>query len=156
MFKSFKNLIMSLGDGDQDTTPVDNTLVEAAAVLLAIAAGMDGDFDTQERETAIKCLTVHFGISASEAAAMMQKAEHTASSAVEYSRYTIAIRSRYTQEQRVQIIEMLWEVVLADGEIHAYEANLLRRMGGLIYVSDRENGEARKRAEQRRNTNPGG
>jgi uncharacterized tellurite resistance protein B-like protein len=45
----------------------------------------------------------------------------------------------------VDLIEMVWEVAYADGELHDYEANLLRRLGGLLYVSDRERGEARKR-----------
>ena len=40
---------------------------------------------------------------------------------------------------------MLWEVVYADGIAHAYEANLLRRIGGLLYAPDRDQGAARKR-----------
>jgi uncharacterized tellurite resistance protein B-like protein len=43
------------------------------------------------------------------------------------------------------MIEMLWEVVYADGELHSYEANLMRRLGGLLYVSERDRGAARKR-----------
>ncbi len=44
---------------------------------------------------------------------------------------------------------MLWEVAYADGILHDYEANLLRRIGGLIYVSDRERGAARRRVVAR-------
>ena len=40
---------------------------------------------------------------------------------------------------------MLWEVAYADGALHDYEASLLRRVAGLLYVSDRDNGEARLR-----------
>jgi uncharacterized tellurite resistance protein B-like protein len=40
---------------------------------------------------------------------------------------------------------MMWEVAYADGALHDYEASLLRRVTGLLYVSDRESGEARKR-----------
>ena len=47
------------------------------------------------------------------------------------------------------MVEMLWEVVLADGILHAYEDQLLRRIGGLIYVDDRERGAARKRVAAR-------
>ena len=45
----------------------------------------------------------------------------------------------------VMLMEMLWEVVYADGELHDYEANLLRRTAGLLHVSDQESGAARKR-----------
>ena len=44
---------------------------------------------------------------------------------------------------------MLWEVTCADGERHLREANLLRRIGGLLYVSDVDRGEARKRVLRR-------
>ena len=44
---------------------------------------------------------------------------------------------------------MLWEVVYADGELHDYEASLLRRVSGLLYVSDWDSGEARKRVRSR-------
>ena len=47
------------------------------------------------------------------------------------------------------MIEMIWEVVYADGELHDYEDSLLRRIAGLIYVSDRDRGAARKRALER-------
>jgi uncharacterized tellurite resistance protein B-like protein len=47
------------------------------------------------------------------------------------------------------MIEMLWEVVYADGRLDDYEANLMRRIAGLIYVSDGESGSARKRVLDR-------
>ena len=47
------------------------------------------------------------------------------------------------------MIEMLWEVVFADGKEHAFEANLVRRVTGLIYVTDHESGSARKRVRAR-------
>ena len=44
---------------------------------------------------------------------------------------------------------MLWEVAYADGALHDYESNLMRRLAGLLHVSDRDSGEARKRAIER-------
>ena len=55
-------------------------------------------------------------------------------------------------EERVGILELLWEVVYADGTLHDYEASLLRRVAGLLYVSDRESGEARLRVMGRLGT----
>jgi len=45
----------------------------------------------------------------------------------------------------------LWEVAYADGEVHDYEANLVRRVAGLLYVQDRDSGRARKRVLKRLN-----
>ena len=44
------------------------------------------------------------------------------------------------------MIEMLWEVIYSDDVLDDFEINMMRRVGGLLYVSDRENGDAKKRA----------
>ena len=54
-----------------------------------------------------------------------------------------------SNDERIELIEMMWAVVYADGQLHDYEANLLRRMAGLLYVSDFESGAARKRVLER-------
>ena len=57
----------------------------------------------------------------------------------------IAVKDGFDQEERIRLIEMLWEVAYADGELHDYEASLMRRITGLLYISDRDSGEARQR-----------
>ena len=96
-----------------------------------------------------RVLAEKFALTADETTSLIEMAESRQQDAVEISTFTRAIKEGYPSERRVEVIEMLWEVVLADGELHAYEANLLRRIGGLIYVSDRENGEARQRVAER-------
>ena len=56
------------------------------------------------------------------------------------------IKDRFPHEERLELMEMLWEVAYADGVLHDFEASLMRRISGLIYVSDRDSGAARKRA----------
>ena len=57
------------------------------------------------------------------------------------------VRDHLAPEERIRIIEMLWEVAYADGDVDDYEANLVRRVAGLLYVPDRDSGAARKRVE---------
>jgi len=52
-------------------------------------------------------------------------------------------------EDRVRILEMVWAVAYADGSLHDFEASLARRVAGLLHVSDRDSGAARKRARAR-------
>jgi uncharacterized tellurite resistance protein B-like protein len=59
--------------------------------------------------------------------------------------FTRTIKDSFNHEDRVRMIEMLWQVAYADGVLHEFEASLVRRVCGLIYVPDRESGEARKR-----------
>ncbi|MDF1719066.1 MAG: TerB family tellurite resistance protein [Minwuia sp.] len=122
----------------------------AAAILLIEAARLDGNFDADEEKTVRRVLADKFQLSTDETTTLIDLADTRQQHAVEISTFTRAIKEGFPSERRVEVIEMLWEVVLADGELHAYEANLLRRIGGLIYVSDRDNGEARQRVVERR------
>lgn len=137
------------GSSAETATAPPDDLHLAAAILLIEAAHLDGEFDAAEQTTVRRVLAEKFELTADETTSLIEVAESRHQHAVEISTFTRAIKEGYPSERRVEVIEMLWEVVLADGELHAYEANLLRRIGGLIYVSDRENGEARQRVAER-------
>ncbi|MDE0051102.1 MAG: TerB family tellurite resistance protein [Rhodospirillales bacterium] len=117
----------------------------AAAALLVEAACMDGHFDGDERDAVCAALGGHFGLSESEAETLIEEAEAAHHEATDLHRFTRTINDRYDHGDRLAVMEMLWEVVYADGRLHAYEANLIRRVGGLLHITDRERGEARKR-----------
>ena len=117
----------------------------AAAALLVEAACMDGHFDGDERDAVCAALGAHFGLSESEAETLIEDAEAAHHEATDLHRFTRTINDRYEHGDRLAVMEMLWEVVYADGRLHAYEANLIRRVGGLLHITDRERGEARKR-----------
>ena len=117
----------------------------AAAALMVEAATMDSTFDAEERARIARLVQDRFALSAEEASDLVGEAEQRAAVSVEWHGFTRAIKDGFDHPERVQLIEMLWEVVYADGELHDYEASLLRRVTGLLYVSDRESGEARKR-----------
>ena len=86
-----------------------------------------------------------FALNVEEARNLRELAVAEQSEANQLLGFTRIIKDHYALDERVELIEMVWEVVYADGQLHDYEANLLRRLGGLLYVSDRERGDARKR-----------
>jgi uncharacterized tellurite resistance protein B-like protein len=118
----------------------------AAAALMVEAATMDDTFDADERARIGQLVQHRFGLSADEAAGLIAEAERAVAASVQWHGFTSAIKDGFDHAERVQLIEMLWEVAYADGELHDYEGSLLRRIAGLLYVSDRESGDARKRA----------
>ena len=63
--------------------------------------------------------------------------------------FTRVIKDRFSEDERVRMIEMLWTGAYADRRLHDYEASLVRRVAGLIYVADRDSGAARKRVLRR-------
>ena len=85
------------------------------------------------------------GLSPWVAAELLARAERTATESVAWQGLTHTLKESLAPAERIEILEMLWEVAYADGPLHDYEASLLRRVAGLLYVSDRDNGEARLR-----------
>lgn len=121
----------------------------AACALLVEAASMDGTFAPEERATIERLIGARFGLDAGAAAGLVGEAEGVVAEAPDLFRFTNAIKSSFSEAERIELIEMLWEVAYADGTVHAYEDNLLRRIAGLIYVTDRDRGLARARVLER-------
>jgi uncharacterized tellurite resistance protein B-like protein len=120
-------------------------LHRSAAVLLALTARLDGTFDDQERQAIRRVLGDRFALGAEGAEALVEEADRAAGAATDFYSIIREINGRLAPEERVAVIEMLWEVAYADGLLHDHESNLVRRAAGLLYVSDRDSGDARKR-----------
>ena len=80
---------------------------------------------------------------------MIEAATAEEAETLDLHRWAQSIKNAYSEEERIALIEKMWEVVYADGVLDDYEANLLRRVAGLIYVPDRQSGEARQRVMSR-------
>lgn len=142
MFDRIKALFAAEAEA---AAPAFDDVEFAAAALLVVAARQDGVFDDTERARIEALLMEHFGLGREEAQTLIAEAAARAEDSVQILPFTRVIKDRFTPEQRVEMVEMLWEVVYADGVLNDHEATLMRRIGGLVYVSDRERGEARKR-----------
>lgn len=127
----------------------DEELRLAAAALLIEAARLDGKFDPKERARVAAVLQTRFTLDAAEVSSLIDAAATVVDDSVEIYGFTREIKQNFDHDERVKLIEMLWEVAYADGELHPYEANLLRRVSGLLYVTDQESGAARKRVISR-------
>lgn len=121
----------------------------AAAALLAEAAYLDDGISAIEQTRMAEVLQRFFNLPAAEARSLVEEACTVQGESVELSRFTRAVKDAFDAEERIAIIEMLWEVVFADGALHAYEDNLMRRIGGLLYVSDQDRGLAKRRVMDR-------
>jgi uncharacterized tellurite resistance protein B-like protein len=130
-------------EGAKTDANAPDALQRAAAILLVIAARIDGRMDANERAIIQRLLKSRLGVGNPQA--LIDEAEIEAAAATDFFGATRVIKDELDADQRDTIIEMLWEVVYADGEVHDYEANLVRRVAGLLHVSDRDAGEARKR-----------
>ena len=146
-FKNFFETKEAAPSDDGGHTPDEFHL--AAATLLVYAATADAGFDTRERAR-IEWLCEHrFELAHDEANALIQAAEREVDESVQLLGYTRTIKDGFSYDERVHLMEMLWEVVYADEIVEAHETQLMRRVAGLIYVNDRDSGIARSRVRAR-------
>jgi uncharacterized tellurite resistance protein B-like protein len=123
----------------------------SVAVHLLEAARQDDVFAPSERVAIETLLTQRFDLSAEECRSLMAAAEAKAGQMTELHGTTSDIAAGMSPDERVQLVEMLWEVAYADGVLDPEEDLLIRRIAGLIYVSDRDRVLARQRVMQRKN-----
>jgi len=154
MLTRIKNLFLGEADdecalGDMQGGFDDQSLAASAAALLIETALMDGDFDDHERKIIAHLLAESFNLEASGVEVLIRETEIVVAQSVELYGFARSLKNGLDQADRVRIIEMLWEVAYADGVIHDYESNLVRRACGLLHVTDQDGGAAKKRVRER-------
>ncbi len=123
----------------------------AVATLLVEAANRSDHFADHERAMIRKLLGQCFGLAPEECASLLARAEEKQRDLVQLQPYTHAIFEQMAPGERTRVIEMLWEVVYADGVLEPEEDALVRKVAGLIYVDDVTRTEARRRVVARLN-----
>ena len=116
--------------------PNSNILVTS---LLIHAAKIDENYTKVEKKIIIKAIMHLNKINFSEAEKLLklsEKKEEVSNQIVEFTREI----KKYQMEFRLKIIEIIWKIVYSDGTSDNYESNLIRRICGLLYISDKDNG----------------
>ena len=145
----FERLRAWIGDEEGVPSGSREELQLAVAALLIEAGRVDEALGERERAVIARLLERHFALGAVEAQLVEQAAERRAERSAQLFGFVRTINERLSHERRIELIEMLWEVAYADGVLDPLEDALLRRIGGLIDVSDHERGAARLRVVER-------
>ncbi|WP_058240536.1 tellurite resistance TerB family protein [Shimia marina] len=136
------------------TAPASDPLTDtdarlALGALLVRIARADGDYDPQEATRIERIVTERYGLSPFEATSLRKEAEALEAEAPDTVRFTRAIKDAVPLEDRISVIEAMWQVVLADDARDAREDALLRLAANLLGVSDMDSARARQRVEKR-------
>ena len=137
------------GVDDADRADERNDPAFALAVLLIEVARSDDKVEAREQGLIERALAWRFGLQPGEVTRLVKTAEESAIWATDLFHFTRVVVENFTEGERVSVIEMLWEVAYSDDLLTGDEDALIRRVAGLIYVSDRDRGEARQRVMQR-------
>ncbi|RIA47512.1 TerB family tellurite resistance protein [Dichotomicrobium thermohalophilum] len=149
MIKTLGQVLDNLMSGDsakEETERVDDTRL-AAAALLVHASTIDGYVEEAETERLQDVLKERYGLSGDQLHELVVAAERSERDAVDIYSFTSKLKKALSEEDRLEIIEMMWEIAYADGEVHGYEENLIWRTAELLGISSRERIRARKKVE---------
>jgi uncharacterized tellurite resistance protein B-like protein len=136
------------GSDDKSASDQRNDPAFALAVLLIETARSDDRVEDREQGVVERALARRFGLNSSEISRLITVAKEGAVRSTDLFDFTRVVVRNFTEEERVGVIEMLWEVAYSDGALTGDEDALIRRVAGLIYVSDRDRGEAKRRARE--------
>ena len=120
--------------------------LELLCGLMIEAANSDGDIGAEEIKKIRETLTNTFKENPKEIDSVLEQSIQNSNNSKSLYYYSSKINKNYSDEKKIKLIEILWEIVLADGQIHDYESSIIRRLSGLLYISDINSGNARKRA----------
>ena len=143
MIKILKNI---LKNQNQIEAKDDNKNLELLCGLMIEAAYTDGQIEEEEINKIKISLINVFEEKPNDVELLLNKAIENKNNSKSLHYYTSYINKNFANEKKILLIETLWEVVLSDGEVHDFESNLIRRLAGLLYISDVNSGNARKRA----------
>ena len=146
MLQSLKKIFTNEISQNQE---LGNKDIDILAGILIEAANTDGQVTQEEINQISSSLINVFKESPEEVEEVLTKAINDKDNSRSLFFYTSKLNKSFSYEKKLLLIEVLWEVILSDNEIHDFESNLLRRLAGLLYVSDIECGNAKKRAKEK-------
>ena len=143
MINLLKNILNHKNSKDDEE---DSKNLELICGLMIEAAYTDGTIAESELKKIKFSLINVFNENAEDIDLVINEAIKNKNNSKSLHYYTSFINKNFDSNKKLLLIEALWEIVLSDGEIHDFESNLIRRLAGLLYISDVNSGNARKRA----------
>ena len=146
MLQSLKNIFAS----DQgESVEAQNKELDLLSGLMIEAANTDGKVTQDELNKISSSLINVFKEDPIAVEVSLTKAFENKDNSRSLFYYTSKLNKSYSDEKKIKLIEVLWEVILSDNEIHDFETNLIRRLAGLLYISDVQCGKAKIRASNK-------
>ena len=155
MFESFRKFLIDVSQGRKQPAHFEhNDYRLAAAALLVHAAAIDGNISDVERTTLHAIIKRRFNLDEAQTDALVAEATEAEHDAIDLYHFTSLINRVLDEEGRRRVVEMMWEIVYADGRITEFESNLIWRAADLLGISSRERIELGRRVAGGRGGEP--
>lgn len=137
MFDLIKKFITDFSEAEEPTEYIHSRKRLAEAALMYHVIAVDGIVKPEERTRMVEVLSNHFDMNDEQTASLAKAAEVEEIEAIDLYKFTSLLKQRLNEEERLTMIENLWEMVYADGLLHELEDNVLWRISELIGVDTR-------------------
>ncbi|EFL88104.1 TerB family tellurite resistance protein [Ahrensia sp. R2A130] len=150
MLDTLKNFLTGLGETDtmtEERPPLDKKLSAAALMVHVIVA--DGKITDAEEKRLNEVLGEHYAVGEGDARKLAEAAKDAQSEAVDLYGFTSILKAQMSDDERLALIEDLWEMVYADGNVHEFEDNVVWRVAELLGIGSRERMVLKQRVKAR-------
>jgi len=153
MFEALRRFVSDLADGETHPSRfAENDYRLAAAALLVHAAAIDGVISDIERERLHAIIKRWFDLDEAATNELLNAATAAEQQAIDLYHFTSLLGRSLDEDGRRRVVEMMWEIVFADGRVSEFEDNLIWRAADLLGISTRERVELRQRVAASRGT----
>jgi uncharacterized tellurite resistance protein B-like protein len=132
---------------DSEVTSNFRTLI-AACVILLEAAHADNECTDEEISHILDTIKSTFELTHEYADELLELAREEREEAIELWQFTNTINQEYTREEKLQVMEAVWRIIYADGQLEKHEDHLANKLAYLMHLSHREKIETKLRAKE--------
>jgi uncharacterized tellurite resistance protein B-like protein len=154
MLERLRKFLSEVAEGGKHPAHFDhNDYRLAAAALLVHTAEIDGNMSAAERQKLHAVIQRLFALSEAETDTLISEATEGEHEAIDLYHFTTVINRSLDENARLRIIEMMWEIVYADGRVSEFESNLIWRAADLLGISSRDRIELGRRVASQQGGN---
>ena len=146
MKKFIKKFFSKKPSDNENQEKLNSSVIEEAVVVLLLrAANIDGKKDEKEIEAIKRLIIKQFNYDEEKADILITSASEKEESSADLFEWSKIINDHYDLDSKKIVFSMMCEIICADGLIDPFESNLIRRLSGLLYISDKDAGAIKKK-----------
>ncbi|NQY64432.1 MAG: TerB family tellurite resistance protein [Alteromonadaceae bacterium] len=138
MFAKLTDFLQTLSQPAHEQNTKTISLEIACTVLLCEVMRADGKLAEEEQQQLIQLITNQFNLNIAEAQNIITQSIALSESATDFYQFTTKVNEHYTIEERMKIVELLWQLAYADGELASIETHIIRKIADLLHLRHSE------------------
>lgn len=137
MFERFRSFLENLAGNGTDKIAPDDPRIAVMALCIQVMEA-DGEILDSERRKVRSMIKEYYHLDDAAIDALIKAGETAESQAIDFFRFTSDIKRHFSEEQRIDLVGMLWEIVYSDGKRSEMEDHVIWRIADLLGVSGRD------------------